>query len=626
MSAERISILNRADRRGDATTALVKQQSASTWTRGLVIIQGTSRSAGLYPGYPGVEMPCRRPYLVISLSLLALSVDTLSQQARSQGLPFDEAKFSRDLDSIASYDRSTGSAGENHAIDYLDAELKKSGISTTIYPFSALVSFPLRASLTVDGQSAGEALTYSFSGNTPSQGVAGRLYVADFKPVPGQPDELVLPATCHGSIVLVDSWPFAGVSRQIERCGALAAVFTSQTKGLVNFIASPVWGTPAASNIETLPHLPGVTLRRAGFLALASRARASPTQARLVAEASRERRTLRLLVATIVGETPQFVLMGAHIDAWQSGATDNGVADTMMLSFARAIRAGPKPHRTVLFAWWPGHSQGRYAGSAWFADAQWERLNEYGVAYLNEDVLGSRDATHYSVDATAELSLLATRSLYQSVGLRPEIAPPSRSADQSFLGIGLPSMYIVHAGEHGPSDWWHDASDTLDKVSVPIVGEEYRVVSAALMSLVQSSQLPLRFAPLARQIESRLRLLQQEAGNRFSLSPALTAAAAFEGEAQRIDKLLESGGHLFDDASFIRVPRILNPILYTTGDRFVPDEAVDLPLIPSLAGVSRLSALNTEESELARVDLVRGQNRVVDALERARAALYALDH
>lgn len=190
----------------------------------------------------------------------------------------------------------------------------------------------------------------------------------------------------------------------------------------------------------------------------------------------------------------------------------------------------------------------------------------------------------------------------------------------------LPSMYIVHAGEHGPSDWWHDASDTLDKVSVPIVAEEYRVVSAALMSLVQSSQLPVRFAPLARQIESRLRQLQHEAGNRFSLSRALTAATAFEGEAQRIDNLLESGAHLFDDASLMRVPRILNPILYTTGDRFVPDEAIDLPLIPSLAGVSRMSALNTEESELARVDLVRGQNRVVDALERARAALHPLDH
>ena len=531
-------------------------------------------------------------------------------------LTFDEATFERDLQSIALDDRSTGAPGENRAIDYLAGELKRSGIAATVYPFSALVSFPLKASLSVDGKPVGEALTYSFSSTTPPQGVTGRLYVA----------ERELPANCRGMIVLVDSWPFAEVSRQIEHCGALGAVFTSHTGGLVNFIASPVWGTPSSSNIATLPRLPGVTLRRVDFLALATKARTTPIRATLFAAASRERRTLRLLIATVVGERPEFVMMGAHIDAWQSGATDNGVADAMMLSFARAMHAGPKPHRTVLFAWWPGHSQGRYAGSAWFADAQWARLDRYGVAYLNEDVLGSRDATQFSIDATAEISSAATQTLHQALGIHPDVEPPSRSADESFLGIGLPSAYIVHDSGHGPSDWWHDASDTLDKVSMPVVSEEYHAISAFLISLVQTSPLPLRFTPLAEQIDSRLQALQHSAGDRFSLRPAITAAKAFKTEARRVDELLAERRQDLSDQPLLAIPRLLNPIVYTKGDRFVPDEAVALPLIPSLEPASRLVSLDAEQLALTRVDLVRAQNRIVDALERATGALRSLPH
>jgi hypothetical protein len=62
------------------------------------------------------------------------------------------------------------------------------------------------------------------------------------------------------------------------------------------------------------------------------------------------------------------------------------------------------------------------------------------------------------------------------------------------------------------------------------------------------------------------------------------------------------------------------------GDRFVPDEAVALPLIPSLARASRLGALDAEQLALDQVDLVRAQNRIVDALDRATSVLRSLPH
>ncbi len=107
-----------------------------------------------------------------------------SERAAVAALPFDAATFSNDLNRIASLDRTTGTAGENEAIDYIAVELSKASVEWKVEPFQAYVSFPLRASLAVDGVAAGDALTYSFGGNTPVEGVSGRLVVASVRTRP----------------------------------------------------------------------------------------------------------------------------------------------------------------------------------------------------------------------------------------------------------------------------------------------------------------------------------------------------------------------------------------------------------------------------------------------------------
>lgn len=85
--------------------------------------------------------------------------------------------------------------------------------------------------------------------------------------------------------------------------------------------------------------------------------------------------------------------------------------------------------------------------------------------------------------------------------------------------------------------------------------------------------------------------------------------------------MLAAGRIQPSDRQLMEVSRALNPVLYTSGDRFEPDEAISQPLIPALASAIRLGALSASDGGFARVTLSRGQARVIDALERARAAL-----
>jgi hypothetical protein len=46
------------------------------------------------------------------------------------------------------------------------------------------------------------------------------------------------------------------------------------------------------------------------------------------------------------------------------------------------------PPKRGIVGFWPGHSMGRYAGSARYADRNWLDLRENGIAYLHIDLNG----------------------------------------------------------------------------------------------------------------------------------------------------------------------------------------------------------------------------------------------
>src|SRR6266568_4723872 len=99
--------------------------------------------------------------------------------------------------------------------------------------------------------------------------------------------------------------------------------------------------------------------------------------------------------------------------------------------------------RGMRFAFWSGHSHGRYAGSAWYADHAWRDLERRCVLHMNVDSTGARGATDYTVfHATEDAADFAETVVADVTGQRGRARHFSRAGDQSFWGIGVPSAFM----------------------------------------------------------------------------------------------------------------------------------------------------------------------------------------
>jgi N-acetylated-alpha-linked acidic dipeptidase len=88
----------------------------------------------------------------------------------------------------------------------------------------------------------------------------------------------------------------------------------------------------------------------------------------------------------------ELIVIGAHRDAWNSGAVDNVSGTVSVLEAARTVaeqlRDGRRPKRTIVFATWDAEEWG-LIGSTEHVEDDSLRLMRGGVAYLNQDVAAS---------------------------------------------------------------------------------------------------------------------------------------------------------------------------------------------------------------------------------------------
>jgi len=84
----------------------------------------------------------------------------------------------------------------------------------------------------------------------------------------------------------------------------------------------------------------------------------------------------------------EWVVIGAHRDAWSPGAADNISGTVTVLETARAFaelaRSGLRPARTVIFATWDAEEWGLIGSTEWVEEMA-DSLVGHAVAYLNED-------------------------------------------------------------------------------------------------------------------------------------------------------------------------------------------------------------------------------------------------
>jgi len=522
---------------------------------------------------------------------------------------------------LARWVKLSGTPDELQSLKYFQAKLDEYGYQTKLIMHDAYISLPGKARVDVDNHTL-TSITHSFSRSSPAQGVTGHLvYVGEGDEADFQSRDL------HGAIVMMEGIASPGQAARASHAGAVGQIQISPHEHLHEMCVSPVWGNPSGETQAALPTTVVCTVSNADGSALRERlTRGEQPKVTLHAEVDTGWRQTPILVADIDGPAKDgpFVLFSGHHDTWYYGVMDNGAANATMLEVARLVaRERNSWRRGFRLCFWSGHSHGRYSGSSWYVDQNWDELERRCAVHVNVDSTGGIGASVLENAAAApELLALAGEAIREQAGSDYHGKRMSRSSDQSFWGIGIPAMFGA-LSEQPPAPvkmrnalgwWWHTPHDTLDKIDEKNLARDTRVFVHTLWRLLSDPVLPLDFTEHAKTMLDELGRLRGSLGGRLSIDVLVAGAEALRDKAA-------AGGH--SDAALMRASRALAPVYYTRGDRFVHDPALPLPAWPVLDPLRKLAkvAPGTDSARFLAVDAVRARNQMQHALREAVEAL-----
>ncbi|MCL7958620.1 MAG: M20/M25/M40 family metallo-hydrolase, partial [marine benthic group bacterium] len=256
----------------------------------------------------------------------------------------------------------------------------------------------------------------------------------------------------------------------------------------------------------------------------------------------------------------EWVVIGAHRDAWSPGAIDNASGTSSVVEVARAfgaaLESGLRPRRTVVFATWDAEEWG-IIGSIEWVEAHAERLRASVVAYVNQDAPVS--GSSFGAASSPELKSLAreaarrvddparTGTVYDAwltrvterlgdSGVDPEPLPVGDLGGGSdhkgfYQHLGIPAIGFGFGGAGGVYHSMYDTPRWMQEYGDP--GYLYhaaaaRVAAVVVSRLANADILPYDFVELAEVVRERADHLESE------VESAIVAATATEhavGEA-----------------------------------------------------------------------------------------------
>ena len=540
---------------------------------------------------------------------------------------------------ITRHERPSGSPGENAAIDSIVAVLEANGVPVTVHELDSYASDPVSASVTIPGTDfAPDAITMSYSAS--SAGTPGEaIDMGALRDLPrletGTGERLVIEGEdfgaglpdLSGKVAIVDGQPRNVPTIVLERMGASAVVFVNPEERLNELIVTSTWGSPSLMNYQRLPRIPVAQITRSAGVELRARMAAGPVELRVETEVATGWKPLRLAVATITpagDEDAPFVLLGGHIDGWHHGATDEAASNAAMLSLALAFHGvRDRLRHGLVVAWWPGHSNARYAGSTWFADEFFTDLRTRGLAYMNIDGMGQVGAARFGATASEAFHDFAARVVRDAEGAEISPSRPGRNSDQAFNGVGLPLLQFNHSrlAEDGGYWWWHTPDDTFDKIDGEVLKTDTDLYADALAEMLAGEVYPVSLSAQAEALGAAVADREGEAGGALRLRERL---------GDRMDRLRRAMARVDRQAAAgevgaleqIAVLRPLHRIMYVPLNIHHPDPGITLGPLPGLAPgrILRDADPASDRWGFAAPVLARERNRLV---EGGRALLLA---
>jgi len=571
------------------------------------------------------------------------STSTLEQQLRED---VSSDNLQKHLEVFSTLFRDTGSEDEWKAARYIHDAMTSFGLESEILEFDSLISWPLEGKLEIldDEGNVVENIktrTRAFGAQTPKGGQTAELVFVPF----AQPESGAMIFTHRAVagdytgidvkdkfVITQDGGP-DGIRRAQERGAAgHIHIWPSDEDAVHEMIGTSVWGTPTRESAKRLPNIPAMGVSQADGNRIAEQLKTNKITIRLESNVKTEWMHIPLVTSYIPGtESEDFLLVGAHIDSWYEGITDNATGDVALVEMARVLSG----HRNELkkgvrFAWWPGHSTGRYSGSTWYADVYFRELRDHALGYLNIDSPGVRESEIWDCRYNmGEIEHITAGVVQELSGQTPNIRRPLRAGDQSFLGVGLPSMGAFRmlpldhpdrkaVGGGGGAYWWHTPEDTLDKADSKILAADVEIYLTMVARMCATDVVPYNFVPSAEDFIKYMSDLQESSGTHLDLSNQIELAKSYRAAAEALNSSPINDVEKLNNG-MKSLSRVVNPALFTVDGPFEMDPALQLPVLPGLAPMQELNALeaSSDEYQFLLTSLRRQRNRVEDALLRA---------
>ena len=592
-----------------------------------------------------------RPFLTVLIFASPLSAQVLSPSDRTLSAELvslvSRDQMQKGLDALAPLDRISGGPGEAKAAAWIAEQLTRYGIPHEVHRLRLYLSWPDSASLSV-GSRRMKAVTPSFSTSTPAGGRTGVpvLFGRSGHPFTGEGRAEAM-GNVRGKIAVIEGLVEPQDVAAAAAAGAIGVVHVNANDLLHEMIVTTVWGTPGVEDVERMPKVPVLSVSHTDGAAVLAAAKAGTPITIRTALTTGWKET-PLVVAEVRGQSDEFILLSAHLDAWYQGMSDTGAGDVLILEIARLLHEQrSRLGRGVRIAWWNGHSTGRYAGSTWFVDHYYSDLDTKCIGYVNLDGPGTRGvpmdrASTWAwpelidyVDAMAR-DLTRAEPIHEYMSENPRRIRPARAGDSSLQGVGVPEFSLgvaelaadhpdrrSYAGGSQGAWWWHTRDDTVDKVDMNVMVKDLEWRLPSLVGLLNAPILPYRLSNTAALYRTAL---DEYGTDRFDVGSSRALVARVEQAARAIES---RAGTLTGDevarvnAALLRASHLLNATLYSGAGRFHQDPAYPQPLLPSLAGQRELKTLDPKSDRYGFLlaSLVRGRNRIDATLREAAMVL-----
>ena len=565
---------------------------------------------------------------------------------------YSSDEIRKHLEYLTALTRIAGTEDELSAAKYIKGKLEEYGIDSEIYEFDAYISHPGKAELEVLSpvQKSFPCLAHAFIASTPPDGMKAELISVgkgleeDYQGLVAR-DKFVLIGSGGGEDQV-------NAARIAEERGAIVQIHITSGKPRSISIMQlrNTWGPPTLETIYNVPRTPGISICSEDGEYLTELTKKGLVVVRLKADAWRGYKKIRLPMGTLKGmkEPGKYVLFGAHYCSWYIGATDNAAANALLLEMARIFSKFRKHlGKSIKFAWWAGHSQGTFAGSTWYLDNFWDDIRDNAVAYLVMDGLGRIGSSGFEPRNTEEIRKFHERVVKEVLGLEVKSKRVSKSGDQSYWGMGLPSFTgsttfpkDPMAAIEGKKVWYsHTSEDTLDKVDIELLKIPFKVNAISILRLCNNPILPFEFVTVAELFKKGLDDLQEKGQSVLDLTSLISQVKELEKKSEALNKAIRKNLLIFGkkkagkglkskfeeiNACLMGLSRILIPVLSSKAGKYGQDPmGTKFKPIPALRLLKKLNLMepHSEEFKVLYTSLLRERNRVSDALHSANHLL-----